>query len=459
MSEMGSPTANIDRFQKLRPLGALEQFSSARHHLGFYHNVGISATYSHVTEVNALSSLEDVILKAVAAVVQKHPILLAIVIDEDSPNPYFARLPSIDIREAVTFLKRETTYIKDQTDIEIDRILEDQHNKGFKTSFGKLPFWRLIIVTNSDVEFVASFIFHHSLGDGASGLVFHKDFLAGLQDKTLALVSTVVHPRQTDLLPNLELLHPLPIQTPKPALVHANLWSGREVTMPTQSHFRSLFLSQSTSQGFVQACKSHGTTVTATIPVIMAIALMENIEASFDEVECTVPVSLRRWMPNIINEDSFGVWIDAFSQYYHRENVSTFSWDEARRSRETISEYLKSDGQCINVAKFQKIKDMREFFLSRVGKERGTSFDVSNLGGIKAGQQEGSDWTMGRVVFGRSAFVSGSAIAVGVVSGMDGCLSLGFSWQEGVVGNDLMEKLMQRILDEIDSIACTREVL
>jgi hypothetical protein len=57
------------------------------------------------------------------------------------------------------------------------------------------------------------------------------------------------------------------------------------------------------------------------------------------------------------------------------------------------------------------------------------------------------------VLFSRSAFVSGSAIAVGVVSGPDGCLSLGFSWQIGVVSDELVDKLIQGVYDEIDNIA------
>jgi hypothetical protein len=61
------------------------------------------------------------------------------------------------------------------TDTELDSILESGHNKRFPTD---LPFWRLIILSSAEVknEFVAPFIFHHALGDGSSGIVFHKDF-------------------------------------------------------------------------------------------------------------------------------------------------------------------------------------------------------------------------------------------------------------------------------------------
>lgn len=45
-------------------------------------------------------------------------------------------------------------------------------------------------------------------------------------------------------------------------------------------------------------------------------------------------------------------------------------------------------------------------------------------------------------MFSRSAFASGSAIAVSVVSGGDGAMSLGFTWQEGVVEEEVMEKVI-----------------
>jgi hypothetical protein len=340
--------------------------------------------------------LRDIVFKALAVILDKHPVLSAIPMNEDSSNPYFIRLPSIDLEEAVTFIKRKEPYIPYVKDAELDQILESQHNRGFQERLGKLPFWRLLIITGSEggSEFTAAFIFHHSLGDGTSGIVFHRDFLSALQNPSIVLSSKVL-PRKEDLLPNLELLHPLPISVSQQRHVPTNLWSGEKVTIPTSSRFKSLYLCQPATRKFVKTCKEQSTTVTATIPVIVAAVLMNLIPIDFKELECTVPVSLRRWMPAPVTQDSFGVWIDAFSQYYRRENVVSFSWDEARRSRETINDYLKSDGESINVAKFKNINDMKQFFLSRVGTERGTSFDVSNLGGVRGKDIEEGSWKIG----------------------------------------------------------------
>jgi len=59
-------------------------------------------------------------------------------------------------------------------------------------------------------------------------------------------------------------------------------------------------------------------------------------------------------------------------QYYPLKHIG-ISWEEARGSRKMITEYLASGGREMNVAKFKLIKDMREFFCSKVGEERTSS--------------------------------------------------------------------------------------
>jgi hypothetical protein len=433
--------------------GALEQFSSARHHLGFYNNVGLSAAY--VCPTLRLADLKATIFCALAIVIQRHPALSAIVLDEDSNEPYFARLPEINLEDAVTFVTRQEPVAANSRDVELDNILETQHNTPFKEGHGTLPYWRLLIVTSPETEkeLVASFIFHHSLGDGASGMVFHRDFVAALSSNPPPLTSAIVLPANTPLLPNLEALLPFatpPVSTsPNPT----NLWSGSNIIPPTRSNFHSLTFSAKNTNHLLQACKLHGTTLTSTLPVLIASALFSTLPDTFNSLECTIPVSLRRFLPEPVNESVIGVYLDAFSAYYDRTPEAHFPWLEAQRSRGLINDYLKTNGEKINVAKFKQIRDMRAFFLGRVGKERGTSFDVSNLGIMKIEAEEKETWKMGKVVFSRSAFVSGSAIAAGIVTGADGCLTVGFCWQEGVVERGVVEMVVENVRVMIESIS------
>jgi hypothetical protein len=329
--------------------------------------------------------MKETIYSALEVVIQRHPILSAITVDENTSHPYFARLPVINIENAVTFITRKSQTAQGWRDTELDELLQAQHNVPFKSDYGSVPFWRLIILTNpgANHEFVASFIYHHALGDGASGIAFHKHFCSALSSNA-PLSSKIINSPGQPLLLNLELLHPLPL-----------------------------------------------------------------LPGHFAEVECTIPVNIRHWLPASIDNDSFGTWIDATSLYFRRAQASEFSWDEARRSREQIMAYLASEGQAINVAKFKTIPDMREFFQSRVGKERNSSFDVSNLGVVKAASED-SEWEIGRTVFSRSAWVTGSAFTVGVVTGGDGCLVLGFVWQEGVVGREIVDGVVEMVERQVD---------
>ena len=154
-----------------------------------------------------------------------------------------------------------------------------------------------------------------------------------------------------------------------------------------------------------------------------------------------------------------GVFVDAFSQYYSRSNLAGgFSWDEAIRSKAVSDAYLRTAHSYINTAKLGKVPDMREFFLSKVGKDRGSSFDVSNLGSIGSGlgdvdgRESNNGWKIGRMVFSRSAFVTGSAFSTGLVTGPDGCLVIGFVWQNGVVQNEVIERVAENLRREIDCI-------
>jgi hypothetical protein len=433
----------------------LEQFSSARHHLGFYNNVGISTAY--VCPNLRPADLKATIFSALAIVIERHPILSAIVVDEDSNAPYFARLPKINLEDAVAFVTRQkpVPVTENGRDAELDGILEVQHNTSFKENYGSLPFWRLIILTAAETEngFVAAFIFHHALGDGGSGMMFHRDLLTALSAEHPPLSCNVIYTPNAPLLPSLETLLPKATPSTSATTPPKALWSGSKIIPPTRSNFLSLVLSSSTSSHFLKACKAHATTLTSTVPVLIASAFFSTISSDFNSLECTIPVSLRRWIPEPIDENVIGVYIDAFSAYYSRSSVSTpqFPWLEAARSRELITDYLKNNGEKVNVAKFKEIKDMRNFFLGRVGQERASSFDFSNLGAMKI--EENGEWGMGRMVFSRSTFVSGSAIAVGVVTGADGCFTLGFCWQEGVVGRDVVEMVVEKVKVGIEGLA------
>ncbi|KAE9963537.1 hypothetical protein EG328_011318, partial [Venturia inaequalis] len=287
---------NTHALEILRPLGKLEQFSSARHHLGFYNNVGVSAHYTAPQEQEACdSSIRDHVFRAVAVVIQEHAILSAIPIDEDTPSPYFARLPTINLSRAVSFVTRVDAS-EPGGDGELDSLLEREHNTNFNADYGSLPFWRLVIVQMVGVftEFTACFIFHHALADGVSGLVFHKSLQAALNkfDRTSKSMSqTIITSPNIPLLPSLETLHPLPIpprsETPVPPTLEE--WTGQKIALPCITRFKHLSISATKSKAFLTACKENNTTLTSALSALIAIHLFALTPQTTQTLTCVIP--------------------------------------------------------------------------------------------------------------------------------------------------------------------------
>ena len=392
--------------------------------------------------------------------IQQHPILSAIPVDEDSPTPYFARLPKINLEDAVVFTSRQKPFDGQSEDPELDSMLEKHHNTNFKAHYGSLPFWRLLILTDpkSENEFVASFIYHHALGDGASGIIFQKHFYLALMSAPLPLKSKIISPPTTALLLNLELLHPLPIPAP-PSSTSSNPWTAGPIQVPMRTVIQTLIIPKDLTSQFLHTCRAHSTTLTSTLSVLVARALVEVLPLNARKFKGTIPVNIRRFLPrDIVTDDDMGVWIDTMPIYYCRENLSVETlWKEAQRTRDVISTYLASSGQpsseqLMNVARMKQRGDMREVFLSMVGQERDSTFEVSNLGVVKADEAGSGAWKMGGFGFSRSAFAAGAVFSIGVITGCDGCLNLGFSWQEGVMERKAMRRIVEGVRAEIERV-------
>lgn len=188
----------------LRPLGKDELYYTARNNLGYYHNVAISIhlRLRGVTE----NDLLPLIKAALARVLERHPILFAVpVITSSSESAEsgtkppaearFERLPHVRLSDVVSVLVRKgasppsPSESRDGTetafDVELDSILQQIHNTPFER--GKAH-WRILLLRDQrdvanagdDVSFTLAFIYHHALGDGLSGLVFVKGFVAAL---------------------------------------------------------------------------------------------------------------------------------------------------------------------------------------------------------------------------------------------------------------------------------------
>ncbi|KAL2830269.1 alcohol acetyltransferase [Aspergillus cavernicola] len=457
----------MDKLEKLRPVGNLEKLSAVRHPMRYYLNVAHSANYT-VPETFTLP-LKEYVYKAVETLIARHPVLSAIILDEDTEEPYFVRLPEVDLAEPISFQKRAQSFPSpDERDSELESFLQTQHDTGFTAP---KPFWRLIILTADpdDRRFTAIFVYHHALGDGTSGKAFHRTFLQALRD-TASLkpdeAKRVVTSPKTPLLPNLEAAHPLPISIPylvKTLLKELffskqdpKVWAGAAHQFPMTTQIRTLVLPAAQTSALVKICRDHSTTVTCALQTAIARSIFTHIPDKYTRVAFSGAISSRAWLEEKITDEEIGVWVQEFDELYSRKAMTkpTFPWAEAKRSRQTITKELKQQSKNTSVGLLKYIKDFRtELFEPKIGKPRKLTCEVSSLGVVKTENPgDGSLPQMDRVVFSQSASVTGSAMEFSVITGADGCLALGVAWQTGIVEEDLVQGIIDTLKKELDQL-------
>lgn len=75
--------------------------------------------------------------------VQHHPSLSAVVGDHLKANPAYLKMPSVDLSRVISYQAIKNT-------LEINRILEDEHNNPCDLSDHTLPLWRIVVVHVQD---------------------------------------------------------------------------------------------------------------------------------------------------------------------------------------------------------------------------------------------------------------------------------------------------------------------
>ncbi|KAF2821384.1 hypothetical protein CC86DRAFT_373726 [Ophiobolus disseminans] len=472
---------NVKELARLRPCGRLETYSTARHHLGYYNNVILAATY-----LSSLSShsLEPFIYFALIEVIAKHSNLSAIPLDEDKsyPDVHFVRLPSIDLRTCVELRERKGSLSKDgEADEELDGILMEQHGRGFAEDLGMKPFWRLTVLRSSteNTTFTAVWAFHHALLDGASALMFHDSFLSALSKHSQGPdlnPTPIVDSPTGPLPPPFEEQHTMTISwlfflgaiasSLLPSIFDKrppNLWTGNripeEITSVPKFNSRTFVLAADTVKRLAQLSRGQGVTVTASLHALVAASLFANLpEHDFDKVNIAAPVSMRPFLEDV-PDDQMTNAITSYEITHHRPTpthsekggaLQYFSWAEARSVKSAIQATVAKTGSDNSIALLKYVSNIHDFLTSNLGKERTLSTELSNVGVYKP-KSEG-EWKIGRMTFSQCANPMDAAFHINVVTGGDGNASLNASWCDGAVEEDLIGKVMDGLKKAVEQL-------
>ncbi|ORY00540.1 hypothetical protein BCR34DRAFT_575656 [Clohesyomyces aquaticus] len=213
-----------------------------------------------------------------------------------------------------------------------------------------------------------------------------------------------------------------------------------------------------TTNRLIQLSRENKTSLTATLETLLAGVVFSHLpESTVDRVVSNGAISLRRFLPyDVVDDDKIGAWVTGY-EFEHRRpkaDPTEFSWSEARQVRQRIADELAKKRSDATSALLRWVSDIPKWFLEKEGTERGGTFEVSNLGVYKPGPAQSRDggWNIGKMVFSQCGSVAGSGFSVSVVTGGDGCMTLAFSWLEGIVGGVWVENVIDSTRQRIDDL-------
>ncbi|KAI1854387.1 hypothetical protein JX265_012421 [Neoarthrinium moseri] len=456
--------------------GPNEQRTISREHCGFYNAVVIGAIYEFSgSGIDVRSSRS--FYGAVKRCVDKYPSLSVVVRDMHTDAAFFERVARINLEEHICIVgeddvKTLATTDSDDDDLKkIEALLPSVQDRPWPTS---PPPWRVIVLPLSSPElpnseqrrcFVA-FSFSHALGDGISALAFHRTFKDGIFDQVdedcSALEITLAdYPAPFDTAKNLPiswgfLLGPfLAVLLPKfvsdllgeratTSAVGAKTWTGTKMFFDPKS-FRSCIrlidIQHPEVENMLRVARTNGARLTATIHQSIVRALSRAIprREAANFVSGTA-VNMRRAVG--VSDDEMGFFVNACFESHDRDDAWASPWNErtwasARSLTEKLAECAVTlEDQPVGLLRY--IPSIRSWTAAKIGKERDSSYQVSNLGAFEAAApcnpSRAGRCDITKMVFSRSADATSAPLEFSVVSVKGGSMVISVGWQPGAIG-------------------------
>ncbi|KAI0790116.1 alcohol acetyltransferase [Irpex lacteus] len=432
---------------------------------------------------------------------------------ETKHNPYelvFRRLPTVDLDHLVTFDAYPGKTLQEVIKAELETPLPNGKTvvEGSETrGEGLKPLWRVSVLED---EQTVVFAWHHAIGDGSSGFALHRSFLDALNSSSSSgggeaeeeLI--VTPPQDLTMVQPTEALTSVAVSwrtfflalyetfAPKSWLKGYTAWTGNLVgSPPTPSSSSSPSPSDednvkfgaaktvrvhiqtiptSSGKALVALCRANGTTLTAFLHTLAVSALSETLHAHggvgerWKTFSTSIPVSLRRFTgasgydmcDHVSNFHFYPPISPPSSQPVLELSNQTFPWPTAQR----LSTHLRTPallaGTKETIGTIRYLFDLGiagGFFSGQMGKKRGYSFEVSNLGvlsqnesKVDSGKDGEAEWDVEDVYFAQNDGTCGAAIKINVAGvSSSGTISVVYTWGEGAVDESVAEGFVERM--------------
>jgi len=434
----------------LRKPGVVELDRIVKHNIGYHFNVIFTGTYNRPLP-------RRILYPALRALVVRHPALGVHVVGEETADPYFVRLKSVNLNKIVRY---------EDAEIDLNEFLGQEHSTPFPIAIEgqPQPLWRIVVLERTGQ---IAFIYHHVIADGTSGLSFHRSLLAALNKASLEEQPNSIAdvPQDKAFFPSMEdhlhltlswksyIHHQFPSLAPKPNPPPPGLWTGRPHMFENnvcRTFARAVQVPWETLFAIRENCRKENVTLQPFLQIIVGQAIAEAVPEA-GALQCAAAISLRRYLKDV-GPDDLGVWISAWSEIYTRQELiegegeTATPWDLVRRAKTLVDREINRGTKDVLLAFMKFDPDIRASLLAKPGKPRANTYSVTNVGLFDGGAQDERDGFKGEdMVFSQSSHVQGSALQYQVVGTKGGSLSLCVTWQEGVVDVDVVERINEKL--------------
>ncbi|KAG5815821.1 hypothetical protein H9Q74_002218 [Fusarium xylarioides] len=430
-------TNNLE-IRTARRLGILETGSAAYHLFGLYRCVIISARY----DVPQNTSPNEAILAAVANLINENPMLRVGIQGEGDMEAYFTHVPEMRLSDFVEFLLAEH---RDETPVAgccWQTVRRQRRQRSY------------------------------SLMDGMSGRLFHEKLLAQLN-------SLPTNPAAPEVLS-----FPEPPVLPEPqekVIDYTATLSGRATLL--WKRYRPWFLTPGTPKIWagepvdfdrhksrlvtmdippavvltaLKETRAHGTSMTGLLHALVLASLSRRISTAPAFISST-PISMRPYIsPNAdpaIKDALFGAVTGmshehsssavAALQAAKGDEINDLIWSHARRVKDELKKKTSTIPVDDDMLVLATVTDWKALLRKKDGQPRPRSWEVSNVGTLPAAAEEPGKRSIHRMLFTNGVMVASDPMSVSVASVKNGPLTMGITWNDGIVEDKIIEGLKE----------------
>ncbi|KAJ3487894.1 hypothetical protein NLI96_g3226 [Meripilus lineatus] len=441
-----------------------------RHHLGMDSCVIVSARYvpkgdAPLDRHTLFTALSYVILK-------ERPLSMQIRGD-GSRDPIFVRLDTVDLSQVVEF--------RDDDSSVIESVMTLHWLRPFDVGTSS-PLWRLSVFQDNTVLFA----YHHAIGDGQSGLAFHRSLLSALNRLAeLPPVTSDVVSIPSSLAPQPALENVVKtsvsfltwcrevygILAPAKLTPQFTAWTANTVSSTTtlQNNVRRWEIPPEDAKALLQLCRENKSTLTSFFHTLATLVASYLLATKYPPaykcktIPFSVPVSLRR----VTNapRDAICDHVSSVKTYEKiltfpsiekgkQPLVESFSWETSAKYAAKLRKAAASSPELIGLFKFI-FGRYKEFYQGKLGKKRDNGIEISNLGVFPAEQAEpaaGTGWTVEQVFFSQCDATAGAALKINVAGSPSGAVGIAFTWGDGAVDTAFAEAFVEEFKEAVEVI-------